>query len=173
MNSGHLSFPFGDVVVPDHLLTVPTVPMTAYHDLFGNWIRPDCCFGGLRLSGRAIVNDAGKPDPVFGPMRFITRYGVTGVTLVFLLGSRYWRPTICWRSLGDRSLAASWMGPRAGHLRLRKQPSQIRIRTARPTKTAWEAYQERTGGVQKLRPLGDHILPLHEYSGTLLHRVSG
>ena len=47
-----------DVVVPDHLVTVPTVPMTAYHDLFGNWIsRIVAPAGQLRLSGRAIVND--------------------------------------------------------------------------------------------------------------------
>jgi hypothetical protein len=46
-----------DLVVPDHLVTSPSVPITGYHDLFGNWIsRIVAPAGPLRLSGHAIVN---------------------------------------------------------------------------------------------------------------------
>ena len=44
---------------------------------------------------------------------------------------------------------------------------------ARPTKTAWEVYHERTGVMPGLRPFGCYVVPLHEYSSTLLHRLSG
>ena len=96
-----------DVVVPDHLVTVPTVPMAAYHDLFGNWIsRIVAPAGQLRLSGRAIVNDAGKPDPVWPNAVQHTVQELPEETLVFCSGVDIARPTICRRPLGDCSLAA-------------------------------------------------------------------
>ena len=50
----------------DHLVTIPYVLITGYHDLFGNWISRIVAPAGLiRLSGHAVVNDAGEPDPVW------------------------------------------------------------------------------------------------------------
>ena len=52
-----------DLVEPDHLVTTPSVPITGYRDLFGNWIsRIVAPAGQIRLSGHAIINDAGNPD---------------------------------------------------------------------------------------------------------------
>jgi hypothetical protein len=54
-----------DIVVPDHLITNPSVPLTAYRDLFGNWCsRIIAPTGQVRLSANAIVNDTGEPDVV-------------------------------------------------------------------------------------------------------------
>ena len=55
-----------DLVAPDHLVTDPAVPVTAYRDGFGNWCTPD------RRAARPVapspptrvVNDSGAPDPV-------------------------------------------------------------------------------------------------------------
>jgi hypothetical protein len=54
-----------DLVVPDHLVTFPSVPITGYDDLFGNWIsRIVAPAGQFRLSGHAIVHDTGRPDMI-------------------------------------------------------------------------------------------------------------
>src|SRR5712691_6567375 len=54
-----------DVVVPDHLVTNPSIPIRAYRDGFGNWCsRIVAPTGRSRLSANGIVNDTGQPDPV-------------------------------------------------------------------------------------------------------------
>jgi hypothetical protein len=54
-----------DLIVPDHMIADPPVPVTAYRDSFGNWCsRIVAPAGLLRLSANAIVNDSGQPDPV-------------------------------------------------------------------------------------------------------------
>ena len=54
-----------DLVRPDHLVTFPAVPLTAYRDLFGNWcsrlVAPP---GRFVLSTDALVNDTGARDVV-------------------------------------------------------------------------------------------------------------
>ena len=79
-----------DLVEPDHLVTTPSVPITGYRDLFGNWIsRIVAPAGQIRLSGHAIVNDAGNPDPICPNAIQHTVQDLPEETLVFLLGSRY------------------------------------------------------------------------------------
>lgn len=79
-----------DVVVPDHLVTSPSIPITAYRDGFGNWcsriVAPP---GEIRLSANAILNDSGEPDGVASSENQHTVEGLPEETLVFLLGSRY------------------------------------------------------------------------------------
>ena len=137
-----------DIVVPAQLVTIPTVPMTAAHDLFGNRIsRIVVPAGQLGLSGHAIVNDAGEPDPVWSNAGSAHgRQELPEETLVFLLGSRYCETDhlsdIAWNLFGGSPLG--WGRVQAicdfvhNHL-------QFGYEHARPTKTAWEAYQERTG----------------------------
>jgi len=54
-----------DLVRPDHLVTSPSVPVTAYRDLFGNWcsriVAPQ---GRFVLSTDALIHDSGAPDRV-------------------------------------------------------------------------------------------------------------
>lgn len=51
-----------DIVVPDHLITHPSLPIAAYRDGFGNWCsRIVAPTGQVRLSTNAIVNDTGEP----------------------------------------------------------------------------------------------------------------
>ena len=52
-----------DIIVPDHLIASPSIPITAYRDAFGNWcsriVAPQ---GKIRLSADAVVYDVGAPD---------------------------------------------------------------------------------------------------------------
>jgi transglutaminase-like putative cysteine protease len=54
-----------DLIIPDHLITDPPVPLTAYRDSYGNWCsRIVAPRGLLRLSTDALVKDSGQPDVV-------------------------------------------------------------------------------------------------------------
>src|ERR1700761_7907644 len=79
-----------DIVVPDHLVTEPAVPVHAYHDSFGNWCtRLVAPTGRTRIVSTAVVNDAGLPDPVVTTARQHAGQDLPDDPLVFLLGSRY------------------------------------------------------------------------------------
>jgi hypothetical protein len=57
-----------DIVVPDHLITRPPIPITAYRDAFGNWCsRVVAPTGEIQLSADAVANDTGAPDGVYPP----------------------------------------------------------------------------------------------------------
>ena len=96
-----------DIIVPDHLITNPPIPITAYRDGFGNWCsRIVAPKGQIRLSANAVVNDTGKPDVVAacGPDRRPVQ-DLPEETLVFLLGSRYCETDrlseVAWDLFGD------------------------------------------------------------------------
>jgi transglutaminase-like putative cysteine protease len=136
-----------DFVIPDHLHTEPPLPIRAYRDGFGNWCsRIVAPRGRTRIFTEAMINDTGEPDVV---ARGATQTPVEALpeeTLLFLLGSRYCETDrlseIAWRLFAN---APSGEGRvRAicdfvhGHI-------EFGYAHARPTKTAWEAYLERTG----------------------------
>jgi transglutaminase-like putative cysteine protease len=136
-----------DLVVPDHLVTDPAVPVIGYRDSFGNWISRIVAPGGqIRLSSRAIVNDAGRPDPVLPDAIQHAVQDLPEETLIYLLGSRYCDTDhlsqIAWSLFTGAPLG--WARVQAicdfvhNHLKFGYEH-------ARPTKTAWEAYQEGTG----------------------------
>ena len=79
-----------DLVVPDHLITTPSVPVAAYRDAYGNWctriVAPQ---GRLRLTADAVVNDTGEADIVNPSAQQHPVEALPEETLVFLLGSRY------------------------------------------------------------------------------------
>ncbi len=135
-----------DLVIPDHMHTDPSLPIQGHRDSFGNWcsriVAPP---GRTRIFTDALINDTGRPDVV-------TRARQTSVdalpaeTLEFLLGSRYCET--------DR------LSPIAWQLFANTPPGGGRVQAicdfvhryitfgygyARPTKSAWEVYQERTG----------------------------
>ena len=66
-----------DLIVPDHLVTVPAVPVTGYRDMFGNWIsRIVVPAGQVRLLGHAIFRDPGQPDEVYPQCNLTRRAGI-------------------------------------------------------------------------------------------------
>ena len=79
-----------DLVRPDHLVTRPAVPVTAYRDLFGSWCsRLAAPPGRFALSSDALVNDSGLPDVVATGAVQMPLEQLRESTLVCLLGSRY------------------------------------------------------------------------------------
>jgi transglutaminase-like putative cysteine protease len=136
-----------DIVVPDRLITDPSVAVTAHRDVFGNWcsriVAPP---GRIRVSSSAVVRDTGQPD-VFAPGA--QQHEVRDLpeeTLVFLLGSRYCETDLlsdaAWSLFGQTQ--PGWARVQAicdfvhNHISFNYQ-------NARSTRTAWDAFNERTG----------------------------
>ena len=136
-----------DLIVPDTLITEPFVPISIYHDTFGNQIsRIVAPSGPIRLSSKAVVNDSGLADPIAPGAIQHKIEDLPQETLLFLLGSRYCETDhlsqIAWNLFGGTPLG--WARVQAicdfVHRHL-----AFGYHHARPTKTAWEAYQERAG----------------------------
>ena len=136
-----------DVVVPDHLRTDPPVPLLAYRDGFGNWCsRIVAPRGDIRIFADGVVRDSGLVDDVAPGAQQIALQDLPEETLVFLLGSRYCET--------DRLSAEAWRlfgQTQPGWARVQAicdfvhQHIQFGYQFARPTRTAWEAYNERVG----------------------------
>ncbi|MDQ1468611.1 MAG: hypothetical protein QOJ99_91 [Bryobacterales bacterium] len=123
------------------------MPITAYRDSFGNWcnriVAPE---GRLRLSADGVIRDSGQPDEVVPSAVQHAVEDLPEETLMFLLGSRY-----CETDL---------LSPTAWQLFGAVQPGYARVQAicdyvhnhivfnyqnARATRTAAEAFNERTG----------------------------
>jgi len=136
-----------DMVQPDHLITRPSVPVSAYRDGFGNWcsriVAPQ---GRMTLTADAVINDSGLPDPVLpGTWQTEVQY-LPEETLVYLLGSRYCET--------DRMVELAWSlfsQTPMGWARVQAICDFVHrhivfgYEHASATKTALQAYTERRG----------------------------
>jgi transglutaminase-like putative cysteine protease len=137
----------GDIIGPDQIVAEPPVPMTSYRDGFGNWCtRILAPAGRLRLSSNTVLNDTGEPDPI---ARSEYQHAVEDLpeeSLVFLLGSRYCETDrladIAWDLFGESATGASRIQAICDFVH---RHIRFNYEDARPTKTAWEAYEEGTG----------------------------
>jgi transglutaminase-like putative cysteine protease len=136
-----------DIVVPDHIITDPPVPIAAYRDGFGNWCsRIVAPAGQIRISADAVVRDTGAPDVIASSAPQIPVPDLPDETLVFLLGSRYCETDqlsqAAWDLFG--STPAGWDRVQAicdfvhNHI-------AFGYEHASPTKTAWDVFNERRG----------------------------
>jgi transglutaminase-like putative cysteine protease len=136
-----------DLVVPDNMTTDPPVPITSYRDGFGNWCtRIVAPAGRTRIASTAIVRDSGRPDEI-NPSAF--QHLVQDLpeeSLVFLLGSRYCETDhlsqTAW-NLFERT-PMGWPRVQAICDFVHKH-IVFGYEHARPTRTAWEAFNERRG----------------------------
>ncbi len=136
-----------DIIVPDQLTTDPPVQSTSYRDGFGNWcsrfVAPP---GRIRIRSAGLVRDNGLLDPI---APFAQQHSVQDLpeeTLVFLLGSRYCETDllspVAWQLFSYTQ--RGWPLVQAicdyvhNHIKFDYQ-------NARPTRSAWEAYNERSG----------------------------
>jgi len=136
-----------DIVVPDLLSTTPSLPIEVYRDLFGNSCsRLLAPAGRLQLTGDGTVRDSGLPDIVAPDAPQYAVEDLPADTLGFLLGSRYCET--------DRLSEPAWQlfgGTLPGWARVQAICDYVHnhiafgYQHARPTKTAWEAFNERTG----------------------------
>jgi transglutaminase-like putative cysteine protease len=136
-----------DIIIPDHVIADPPVPLTAYRDSFGNWCsRIVAPKGLLKLSTDALVRDTGQPDVIAWHARQTPVEGLPDETLPFLLGSRYCET--------DRMSEIAWQlfshAP-SGWARVQAicdyvhQHITFGYEHARATKTAMEVLHERAG----------------------------
>ena len=136
-----------DLVIPDDIATDPAVPRTAYRDGFDNiCTRLVAPAGRFRLATDAVINDSGAFDVVRPEAKQIPVEALPDDTLVFMLGSRYCET--------DRLSQAAWdlFGKTPmGWARVNAicdwvhQHITFGYQHARPTKTAWEAFEEGQG----------------------------
>jgi transglutaminase-like putative cysteine protease len=136
-----------DLFSPDHMVTDPPVALSGYRDNFGNWCsRIVAPKGQLKLSTDAIVRDSGLADREVPEARQTAVEKLPDDTLVFLLGSRYCET--------DRLSETAWQlfdKTPAGWGRVQAICDYVHhhlafgYEHASRTKTALEAYQERTG----------------------------
>ena len=136
-----------DIVVPDHLTTIPSIPLSAYRDHFGNWCtRLVAPKGQIRIASAALVRDSGEPDIV---ATFAQQHSIQDLpeeALVFLLGSRYCDTEkfseVAWNLFGKTPLG--W-GRVQAICDFVHHHISFGYEHARATRTAWEAFNERRG----------------------------
>jgi transglutaminase-like putative cysteine protease len=136
-----------DLEQPDLIRLSPSVPLTSYRDLFGNWCgRFVAPAGPMRISADTVIRDSGLHDPVVQGARQHPIEELPDEALVFLLASRFCE--------SDRMLDLAWSlfsGTEPGWARVQAvcdfAHSHIRFdyQQARPTRSALEAYQESVG----------------------------
>ncbi len=145
-----------DLETPDTLVFEPATPVTTYIDGFGNRCqRVVLAPGANRITTSAIVRDSGEPDPVVPDAIQHPVEDLPADTLVYLLGSRYCET--------DRLVDEAWRlfaGTPPGWARVQAICDFVHdhitfgYQYARPTKTAWEAFNERNGVCRDYAHLG-------------------
>ncbi len=136
-----------DVLLVDHIITQPAVPITAYRDGFGNWVsRIVAPAGDIRISTNAMVHDSGVPRSVHMQAAQHPVEQLPAETLVYLLGSRYCETDrlsqLAWSLFGHTPMG--W-GRVQAICDFVHRHITFGYEHARATKTALEAYQERAG----------------------------
>ncbi len=135
------------LVRADDMLVDPRVPLTLYHDAFGNTctrlVAPP---GQIRLTADGIIEDSGLPE-AYDPTaceHLIEDLPVDALT--YLLGSRYCETEAlmqdAWRRFGH--LTPGWSRVQAV-CDFAHEYITFGYHFARPTKTAWDAFNERQG----------------------------
>lgn len=132
---------------PDQLRIEPDIPVEEFIDSFGNRCgRIVAPAGRLRLWNDAMVEDSGQPDPVNWNAQQHLVPDLPAETLQYLLSSRYCEvdllSDIAWNLFGQTppgwarvQAICDWI-----HSNIR-----YGYEYARPTKTAYEVYNERAG----------------------------
>jgi transglutaminase-like putative cysteine protease len=136
-----------DIVVPDRLVTEPSIHITGYRDAFGNWCnRGFAPAGRLRLSTDCVIRDNGQPDERMFMAGQDSVENLPEDILVFLLGSRYCETD----SLSETAWQLfSHVTP--GYPRVQAICDYVHnhitfnYQNARATRSAVEAFNERTG----------------------------
>jgi len=136
-----------DLRIQPRLVSEPAIPMHDYVDGFGNtatrFVLPE---GETLLSNDFVIEDSGEPDRISPDAIQHLVQDLPDDVLVYLLGSRYCET--------DRLSDTAWglfAAVEPGWDRLQAildfahQQIEFGYRYARPTKTAWDAQQERKG----------------------------
>ena len=136
-----------DLERPDHIVISPSVPISGYRDLYGNWCsRALAPAEAVRISTDTVINDTGLPDPAAPDAGQVLVHELPQEALIFLLASRYCD--------SDRMLDLSWQlfgQTKPGWARVQAICDFVHERVAfgyehaRVTRTASEAYEDKRG----------------------------
>lgn len=137
----------GDLCAPESLSITPRTAPSAYRDLFGNrCFRLVAPAGDLTIRGDAVITDSGKPDAIRPAAREVPVNELPEACFTYLMGSRYCETDLLCQTAWDLfgHLAPGWGRVQAicdfVHHHIRFDYAQ-----ARATRTALEAFHERTG----------------------------
>jgi transglutaminase-like putative cysteine protease len=136
-----------DLLIPDHIVTRPAIPISAYRDGFGNWCsRIVAPRGEVSISTDALISDSGEPDAIHP---YALQHAVEDLppdTLVYLLGSRYCETDrlseTAWSLFGQTPFG--WRRVQAICDFVHRHVV-FGYQHARATKTALDTFNERTG----------------------------
>lgn len=136
-----------DLVRPDDMTTTPVVPLSLYHDGFGNTCtRLEAPAGRITITADGVLRDGGRIEPSVHAAKELPVSLLPQETLVYLLGSRYCETeplmSDAWRLFGQ--LPPGWSRVQA-ICDWANQHILFGYHFARPSKTAWEAFTERQG----------------------------
>jgi transglutaminase-like putative cysteine protease len=150
------------------------IPSRDYRDLFGNvCTRLVAPAGLLEIRNEFIISDNGLPDEVSPRAEQWPIDSLPDEVLVYLLGSRYCDTEklsqVAWQQFG--SIVGGWQRVKAICDYVHSQ-LEFGYHHARPDRTASEGHQERRGVCRDFAHFGRGALPLLEYPGPLLHRIS-
>jgi hypothetical protein len=163
-----------DVIVPDFLTTDPSVAIIPYRDGFGNWCsRIVAPAGRMRLAADGIIRDTGLPDVIVPSASQHAVEDLPAETIVYLLGSRYCETDqlsdVAWKLFEKEP--PGWA--RSGDLRFCPQSHSIWLRARARNQDVPGRVPRGQGRLSRLRSSGHYVLPLHEHSGKILHRLFG
>ena len=139
----------GDLRAPETVLTTPEIPMSTYHDLFGNVCRRFVAPAGdfRDLERRASSRTAARSDPVIADAREWPVADLPDECLLYLMGSRYCETDklsqTAWDLFGH--VPPGWARVQAICDYVHNRTSRSATSNARSTRTAFEAHQERVG----------------------------
>ncbi len=163
-----------DLLGRDALMVDPPVPMKA--------TATTSAIGAPASSRRrdAAGSVPTRPSPTAAARRTGSRARQTAVedlpddTLIFLLGSRYCDTDrlsqTAWDLFGQTPTGWDRVQAICDYVH---RHITFDYEQADNTRTALEAFTGRVGGVSGLHPSGRRLLPVHEHSGAVLHRLSG
>jgi transglutaminase-like putative cysteine protease len=136
-----------DVIVPDLLVLDPPVAITQYRDGFGNLCsRLVAPIGRIAMSTTAVLEISDQPETQepFGYQHPVET--LPDECLVFLLGSRYCETDLlseaAWQRFGNTPLGRDRVQAVCDFVH---RHITFGYEFARPTKTAWEVYQDGKG----------------------------
>ncbi len=136
-----------DLEHPDVLVTSPAVPVESYRDSFGNWCNRFVAPPGRFTFGTdAVIRDPGTPEILD---RNAAQHAVEHLpsdTMMFLLPSRFCESDLlagdAWRMFGDTPPGAARVQAVCDFVH---NHIVFNYGLARPTRTAAQAYEERSG----------------------------
>ena len=135
------------IVGSERIVAAPEVPIRFYHDSFGNICgRLTAPAGGIRLTGSALVNDSGKPEPVKPDARQHAIEDLPDDCLLYLMGSRYCETDklndIAWRLFKDTPPGWSRVQAICDFVH---RHVEFGYEHAHAMKTAFDVYQQKSG----------------------------